>query len=269
MSTMTDAVAAIPVDGDVGGPGSDRLAYRAMVERLHRLIAATVPAGATVAVISKGDPELVQLGSRIGWHFPQQEDGEYAGFHPYDSAAAAEALDRIRAKGAQFLLIPATALWWLEHYKDFAAHLARRYRVVARDEPTGILLALHEKAVRESPAAVARAQAHDHLARQLRGLVDSLLPPDATILVATGGDAALAELGKRLAWPFPQDADGGTAIIRLEELRRSGAQFLVIPTSELCWLDVVPDFGRHLEASYPAVVRQRHVCTIFDLSGQQ
>jgi hypothetical protein len=67
------------------------------------------------------------LEGRKGWHFPQTADGEYAG-NPADSAEAIAQLEKLRAKGGQFLLFPEPYFWWLEHYKEFKEHLDRRYR---------------------------------------------------------------------------------------------------------------------------------------------
>jgi hypothetical protein len=84
-----------------------------------------------VIVVSKGDPDLLQLSGRPAWHFPQTDDGVYAGFHPGSSAEAIDHLELLRAKGGTYLLIPATSLWWLEHYAAFRDHLTSRYRAVA------------------------------------------------------------------------------------------------------------------------------------------
>jgi hypothetical protein len=101
-----------------------------------------LPPDATVLVVSKGDEELTQLCGRRAWHFPQREDGIYAGFYPADSAAAIEHLEGLRRKGAQFVLFPSTAFWWLEHYQDFRRHLETRYRLVIRKEDTCLVFAL-------------------------------------------------------------------------------------------------------------------------------
>ncbi len=70
-------------------------------------------------VVSNGDDELLQLGaSRRGWHFPQMEDGTYAGYHPGHSAEAIEHLDAMCERGAQYLLFPETAYWWLDFYAE-------------------------------------------------------------------------------------------------------------------------------------------------------
>lgn len=46
---------------------------------------------------------------------------------PADDAQAIRELERMRVGGAGFLLIPWPELWWLEHYRGFASHLAERY----------------------------------------------------------------------------------------------------------------------------------------------
>ena len=44
------------------------------------------------------------------------EDGTYAGHHPADSAEAIAHLEALRAKGAEYIVFPQTALWWLDYY---------------------------------------------------------------------------------------------------------------------------------------------------------
>jgi hypothetical protein len=89
---------------------------------LHSALA-TLPAEATVLVVSKGDEELLELDGRKGWHFPQTEDGTYAGHYPADGAEAITHLETLRAKGGDFLLFPNTACWWLDHYEKFKQRL--------------------------------------------------------------------------------------------------------------------------------------------------
>jgi GT2 family glycosyltransferase len=109
---------------------SRRLGYRGLVERVRAAIAETVPAGAAVLVVSKGDRDLVKLGDRAGHHFPQSRGGRYLGYHPRDSEEAIARLEDLRGRGAaDYLVLPATAYWWLEHYAGFAEHLRDRYPV--------------------------------------------------------------------------------------------------------------------------------------------
>jgi hypothetical protein len=87
-----------------------------------------------VLVVSKGDEELLNLGGRRAWHFPRREDGAYTGHYPADSAEAIAHLESLRHMGAGFLLLPTTASWWLEHYKEFKQYLERHYRSLWNDE---------------------------------------------------------------------------------------------------------------------------------------
>jgi GT2 family glycosyltransferase len=100
--------------------------YRDLIERIRAVVDRDLPPDATVLVVSNGDDELLKLGAnRRGWHFPQMEDGTYAGHHPGDSAEAIAHLEALQAKGGEFLLIPETSLWWLEHYDGLEQLLTR------------------------------------------------------------------------------------------------------------------------------------------------
>jgi len=93
-----------------------------------------VPQGAVVLVVSKGDERLLELGDREAWHFPRDEDGEYPGYYPADSEEAIDQLERLRAQGAEYLVIPQSGLWWLEHYRGFREHLQTQYSYLHGDE---------------------------------------------------------------------------------------------------------------------------------------
>jgi glycosyltransferase involved in cell wall biosynthesis len=125
--------------------------YRQLIRHIREKTKAVVPDGAIVAVVSKGDKDLVELGGeRKGWHFPQNEDGVYVGYHPADSAEAISHLEELREKGAKFLLIPGTELWWLEHYGRFRDHLDSRFRQVW-DEEAGVIYELEPADAEEKP----------------------------------------------------------------------------------------------------------------------
>jgi len=111
------------------------LTYRQMIQHIRELVIAAAPPDATVLVISKGDEDLLHLAPCRGAHFPQREDGVYAGYYPADDNAAILHLTELQQRGAQFLLIPETSLWWLKHYSKFAEHLNSRYeRVIDKPE---------------------------------------------------------------------------------------------------------------------------------------
>jgi glycosyltransferase involved in cell wall biosynthesis len=108
--------------------------------------------------VSRGDDRLVQLGDRRGWHFPRAEGGGYAGHYPADGAAAVEHLEALRAEGAGYLVLPATASWWLEHYPELRRRLEEPGRAVHRDDDCTVY-ALGDQApepARSAAAPVAR-----------------------------------------------------------------------------------------------------------------
>ena len=120
----------------------EKARYRRLVPRVLQCVTTTVPTGAIVAVVSRGDAGLLAFDRREGWHFPQTDRGVYAGHHPKDSKTAIAHLEHLRTRGARYLLIPRTAFWWLEYYREFNEHLLRRYRCVLRDERTCALFYL-------------------------------------------------------------------------------------------------------------------------------
>jgi hypothetical protein len=102
--------------------------------RVREIVTAAVPAGATVLFVSRSDEELLRLDGREGQHFPQDETGAWAGHYPADSGEAIAHLEQLRSKGAQYLVFPPPALWWLDHYAEFAQYLEDRHETVARRE---------------------------------------------------------------------------------------------------------------------------------------
>jgi GT2 family glycosyltransferase len=119
------------VGGANGRPSfavGDRLSYLELKERIRAVVDALVPPGATIAVVSRGDDGLLDLGDRHALHFPQEDDGTYAGRHPADSDEAIRLLERLRDRGAGYLVIPEEDAWWLEHYGAFGRHLAVHYQ---------------------------------------------------------------------------------------------------------------------------------------------
>jgi hypothetical protein len=116
--------------------------YARMVIRLRALVRSVVPLDAHVSVVSRGDDELLDLGGRRTRHFPEHDDGRWAGFHPRDSAAAIEHLQRQQAEGVDHLLIPASSRWWLDHYLELRQWLDAHARLVVRRDDTCVIFAL-------------------------------------------------------------------------------------------------------------------------------
>jgi glycosyltransferase involved in cell wall biosynthesis len=124
------------------GPDAD---YAAMARRLEAAVRRHVPPGSRVLVASRGDEGLVELTGREAWHFPQLEDGTYAGHYPADDREAIAHLEELRERGADYLVLPATSLWWLDHYEGFRRHL-ERYRRSSEDRDTAVIYELSEPA---------------------------------------------------------------------------------------------------------------------------
>ena len=102
-------------------------AYTDLTTRMRAILAMLLPPGASVAIISKGDDNLLQIDGCVGRHFPCDGDGRYLGHHPADGAEAVRHLEAFRSSGGQFLVIPETSRWWLHHYAAFAQHLREHY----------------------------------------------------------------------------------------------------------------------------------------------
>jgi glycosyltransferase involved in cell wall biosynthesis len=108
--------------------------YTQLVERLRQKLPSVVPATSSVLVVSKGDERLVQLNGSKAEHFPQDETGKWAGFHPKTSADAIAHLEALRSRGADVLVFPMTSFWWLEHYQELTEYLQTNYVLMHRDE---------------------------------------------------------------------------------------------------------------------------------------
>jgi len=118
--------------------------YERVRARVHEVVA-DLPPDCAVIVASRGDEEILRFAGRRGLHFPQTAEGIYAGCYPADGAEAIAQLERLRAQGARWFLLPKTSLWWLEHYRELTAHLSTRYREVVREEAC-VMFSLEEEA---------------------------------------------------------------------------------------------------------------------------
>jgi len=261
----------------------DRLArqraYQALVGRLRDLIHGSVPTGATVVVVSKGDADLVSLVGRRGWHFPQDDSGGYAGYHPRDSASAIEGLEALRCRGADFLVIPATSGWWLEHYADFGHHLRHNYEPLVEQPDTGIIYTLRKESTQQvADDALAAGELEQHhralLSHQINDLAAHLVPSERPVVVVDRGEVAPLQLDGRLTThlnpigsPLAAHrlAEGASLIAELESLRRQGAVCLIVARGALDWWENDTVFRSHVEQRYRCVTRQAHVCFIYEL----
>jgi len=133
---------------------SERLGYRKVVDEVRECVRSVLPEDATVLVVSRGDDDLLALGRMRGLHFPQDDDGLYAGAHPKDSAEAIAQLEQLRAGGAEYIVFPSPSFWWLDHYIDLKRHLEERYELL-RSDGACLIFALGRERAGKSPRATA------------------------------------------------------------------------------------------------------------------
>lgn len=250
---------------------SERLApaeYAALVARLRATAAAALPAGASVLVLSKGDAALLELPEMSTSHFPQDAAGAYAGHHPPDSAAAVAHLLEHQASGAEYLVIPATASWWLDHYSDFAKHLATHAHILTDVPRTCRIYELSGRRAAETPATT-EATTPNASTTQMRDYLENLIPADSSVAVleSTGVAAELAPLPLVALAPHelsPTDASPAEALARLAE---RGADYLVLPRAADEWLAQHAHVEEYIQSSCRKVADQRHLCRVFELKG--
>ena len=118
------------------------LSYQRKVAAIREVVRKVVPAGARVLVISKGDPDLLDVEGRKTEHFPQNPDGSYTGYHPADSAEAVTHLKCLQGRADEYLVIPSASYWWLEHYIGLGNYLAEIGDEVFRDDDCCVIFKL-------------------------------------------------------------------------------------------------------------------------------
>jgi len=242
--------------------------YADLVGRVRGAVAAHVPPGSSLLVVSKGDEALLEIPGMRTLHFPQDSSGAYAGHHPLDSATATAELEAMRRGGAEYLVIPATARWWLDFYDEFALHLDNQGEIVA-DVVDACLIYGLGRVRPHAPGAptIERPQAS---AEQIRDYLGKLITTDRRLVVLEAVDGvatALAPLrAERLRAGDPA-AGGGRELTELKLLAGDGADYLVVPRTADEWLDASTDFATVVESSCRKIAEQRYLCRVFDLEG--
>jgi hypothetical protein len=227
---------------------------------LGKVVEDTTPAEAVVAVVSKGDPRLVEFGGRKGRHFPADSEGRYAGYHPRTSEEAIALLEAARSDGAEYLCLPKTAFWWLEHYAALASWLGVHCRAVVEERDTCIVYDLLR-----SPAEAAAAEAGTEPNQQLRALLDAILPEEALVFTIGTDGAGLATSGRTVA-PLGGGNPRGLER-RLEAASGRGAFVLVAkrrsdPPPE-------PELERLLATTTRLIASREGLCDLYEASSAE
>jgi hypothetical protein len=247
--------------GGAASPAVEGGDYDQLKRRIRELVRDVVPARSTVLVVSKGDDDLVKFDGRRGWHFPQDETGKYAGFHPSDSAEAIAHLEALHKKGAEYLLFPITALWWLDHYAELKLHLESEYPLVVENERTGLIFRLTDR-------SVSSYESHRDFPRGLSDLMDHLLPSETTVAFVTLRDDRLVADVEKETWRFPEHAsyDEAGAVDDVRAFQDKGVEFMAI--SQIAverMMDQYPEFLSHLRADHGLVTRQENHGEIYEV----
>jgi glycosyltransferase involved in cell wall biosynthesis len=160
------------------------------VMRFAELVQAKLPRNGRVLVASKGDDELLRLGARQAEHFPQAEDGRYAGYHPETSAAAIAQLEAMRESGSEFFALPPGSMWWLDHYDELRQYLEQHYRVVTRKKDAGVIFDLRSPIVRRSfSVIVCTYKRAEFVGKALQSLFNQDYPKDKFEIVVIDNDS--------------------------------------------------------------------------------
>ena len=124
------------------------------LREIAQVVRQLVPKDARLASVDKSDPTLLHLCRRNGWHFPDWS--LLPGGYPRDSNVAIEHLEELKARGADYLLFPSAAFWWLEFYEDFARHLDDNYACLWRDENCVLYELRHPEVVKVDSRSITR-----------------------------------------------------------------------------------------------------------------
>jgi hypothetical protein len=223
-------------------------------------------------VASRGDADLVRFDAVTGRHFPCDERGSWAGYHPALGEAAHMLVEQRGA--ASHLVVPATSAWWFDTYPELVEYLAGGV-CLADDPELASVWQLPEQT--GSPALqVEHLGTPEYRASvgHLRELVAALVEPGDTVLVISRGDPALVDHDGVDARHFPCDVGGNyaghpvddrAALETLRARRRGGARWLLIPSDADWWAEHYPGFWSAVHLDHRVVVRRASAGTLIHL----
>jgi hypothetical protein len=235
-------------DHSADGPEVTRWSYDEAVERIRRRVLEAVPEGSRVLVVSDGDDRLLDLRDRQASHFPRSDDGYHAGHNPTDAAAAISQLEELRAAGAEYLVIPCTAFWWLDHYAGWHRYLVDRFRIATEPDHDCLIVDLSQArdAVPRSAALLGAASLphsgepglvsvvipcsnHAHyLGEAIESVVVQTYPGFEILVVDDGSTDDTAKVAERFSEVrLVRQEDAGVAVARNAGFRASTGAYLV------------------------------------------
>lgn len=217
----------------------DHFNYLLMVARVREVVASALPKDATVLVMSRGHKELLRLQGRRAWHFPQKPD---------DSA------EQLIHRGSD----GSAKVTWIEvdlayEFRLYSGTDRLLEEVLVSGVP-GLLEAPKTQRTGSGPYLVA----NPNPVPVTRGLGSTVIAwstgdgSDGRVVVSVGGSCG----------DDPKSAS--EAIEQVKNLRRRGAQYLVVPANAFEWLDHCSDFKDYLEKRCSRKIADK-ACVIYGL----
>jgi hypothetical protein len=119
--------------------------HRKLVGNVRQFVESHVPSGARMLVSTYGDEAMLLLGDRSTESFPRSTSGQSGDYTDVRGSEAIIQLESLRNAGAEFLLVPSSALPWLATHPDLERHLEERYAIIARERGIGTIYSLAPK----------------------------------------------------------------------------------------------------------------------------
>jgi len=225
----------------------DRYRRLEIAGRVPQIVEANLPSHATVAVATGGKNELLKLGGRRAWHFPQAGTNERGRLFQQGSEGSAD--------------VP-----WIEAGMRYEFHL------FGGPEYSKELAALSVIGLADADLRI------NDIGSIPAGQVYLVAAPNpvpapnrfgrTTITWNTGdGTEGRVYLSEGGAYESCDPRDSDEAISHLEAIRARGAEYLLLPATAFWWLDRYQRFREYLEARCPVIVQDENICFIFDLVG--
>lgn len=113
-------------------------------QRIAQIMRQHVPKKTRVLIVDKWDPTLFHLSRRQGWNFP--ECSLLPEGYPANDEKAIHHLDQLLKLGANYLVFPNAAFWWLDYYQAFRRHLEENHACLWNDQQC-LIYQLRKKAL--------------------------------------------------------------------------------------------------------------------------
>jgi tRNA (mo5U34)-methyltransferase len=101
--------------------------------RICAIVSTTVPPKTDVLVASAGNEALLEFDGRRGWHFPLTADGSHSADRLGSADEVLTSLEKLRAAGAQFLVVPLELPSGLESVPEIMPRLGERFPLAHRE----------------------------------------------------------------------------------------------------------------------------------------